>query len=314
MATLTIPLSGHLLVAHLAAYGLGAVLDAAREDAFVGHDPLSLEIEAEVTTSVSVERAAKCVRQSADECERAVEADVYPGKSGNDRRAVIWARTTKPQLAGEALPQREALLDSAERDGASTVIGLLTGLGVPAVWCGDRPQRGASALDGVFGNHTSDMVRGLLRRVRPAAAVAQADELGAAWSGTATPASEAEDKTAWSPPGTRVDLVHQWLAALGLGLLPVGQSSQGTGQTPCCFWREGHGVTLPVFKAPVSLARLRALLQRPELKIPPAALGASEAARLRSFGIEELVTFARIDRGTKQSVAFTFARGDRIEL
>jgi hypothetical protein len=314
MPTLTIPLSGHLLVAHLAAYGLGAVLDAAREDAFVGHDPLSLEIEAEVTTSASVERAAQLIRQSADECERAVEADVYPGKSGNDRRAAIWARSTKPELAGEALPQREALLDSAERDGASTAIGLLAGMGLPAVWSGNHPENGASALDGVFGNNTSDFVRGLLRRVRPAAASAQAHELEALWSGSEASSPEEDDRTGWSPRGTRVDHVHQWLAALGLGLLPVGQSSQGTGQTPCCFWREGHGVTLPVFKAPVSLARLRALLQRPELKIPPAALGASEAARLRSFGIEELVTFARIDRGTTQSVAFTFARGDRIEL
>jgi hypothetical protein len=314
MRTFTIPLSGHLLVAHLAAYGLGAVLDAEHEDAFVGHDQLSLEIEAEVTTSASVERAAQLIRQSADECERAVEADVYPDKSGNDRRAAIWARSTRPELAGEALPQREALLDYAERDGALTAIGLLVGLGAPAVWSGNRPQDGASALDGVFGNNTSDFVRGLLRRVRPAAASAQAHDLGVLWSGSETSAPEEDDRTGWSPRGTRVDHVHQWLAALGLGLLPVGQSSQGTGQTPCCFWREGRGVTLPVLSAPVSLARLRALVQRPELMRPPASLGAPEAGRLRALGVRELVTFARIDRGNAKSVAFTFARGDRIEL
>lgn len=314
MPSLTIPLSGHLLVSHLAAYGLGVVLDANDEDAFVGHDPLSLEMEPHVTTPANVERTVDLVRQSATTCERVIEADLQPGQTGNNRRPVIWARATALDRAKLALPKREALLEAAERDEQAIVVGLLAGLGAPAAWS-DRPQRGASRLDGVTGNHTSDFVRGVLRRARPAAASAQVDGLASAWSGkTSQAASVDDDKTGWSPPGTRVDLVHQWLAALGLSLLTVGQSAHGRAATPCFCRHEARGVTLPVLDHPVSVPRLRGLLQLPELLLPAARLVNSEAARLRARGIRELVAFALVDRSTPQSTAFSFARGVRVEL
>jgi len=312
--TWTIPLSGHLLIAHLAAYGLGCLLANAGEDCLVGHEPLSLDMEPQVTTSVSIGRAVELIQQSASACEPFVESDLHPGQTGNARRPVIWARATDVSRAADALPKRERLLDQAEQDDVRVAAGLLAGLGAPATWIGDKPQRGATRLDGVIGNHTSDFVRGVLRRSRPGATSARGDELASAWEGSTRQSLAGEDdKTGWSPPGTRVDAVHQWLGALGLSLLPVGQSASGRATTPC-FWREGEGVTLPVFDAPVSIARLRCLLQRPELQIGSALLAASDAARLRAFGIREVVIFSRVNRSTGQSVSFTFARGERVGL
>ncbi len=314
METWTIPLSGYLLIAHLAAYGLGSLLANAGEDCLVGHEPLSLEMEPQVTTSASVGRAVELIQQSASACEPFVESDLRPGQTGNDRRPVIWARATDVSRAAESLPKRERLLDRAERDDVRVAAGLLAGLGTPATWVGHKPQRGATRLDGVIGNHTSDFVRGVLRRSRPGAASARADELAPAWERSARRSPSGEgDKTGWSPPGTGVDAVHQWLAALGLSLLPVGQSANGQATTPC-FWREGKGMTLPVFEAPVSVARLRCLLQRPELQIGRALLAASDAARLRTLGVREVVIFVRVNRSTGQSVSFTFARGERVGL
>lgn len=314
MRTLTIPLSGHLLVAHLAAYGLGFLLDAGGEDAFVGHDPLSLEMEPHVLTNATVDRATQLVRESAVECESAVEADLQPGQSGNARQPVIWARATALSRAAPALSRRETVLDTAERENAGVAVALIAGLGAPAAWSGDRPQRGATQLDGVMGNYTSDFVRGVLRRARPEAAAAHVGLLEQAWMGAAEQAAT-YDKTLWSPPRSRVDLVHQWLAALGLSLLPVAQHTRNPAVTPC-WWRdrEGSGVTLPVLETPASVPRMRSLLQLPELLAPNARVLAPAAARLRALGIRELVSFSRVDQPGKQSVTFNFARGRRVDL
>ena len=107
--------------------------------------------------------------------------------------------------------------------------------------------------------------------------------------------------------------MHQWLAAVGLTQLPVGLSANGPSRTPC-YWRDGaaRGATLPVLSQPVSMPRLRALLQLPALVTP--TVPSSAAARLRALDIRELVSFPRLDRPTSQSVAFSFGRGKRIEL
>lgn len=311
MHTFTMPLSGHLLVAHLAAYGLATVLDAGDEQCLIGHDPLSLEMNPQVTTAASLERAAELVRASAAECESFVEADLNPGATGNDRRPVIWARTTARERASLAVAKREELLDGSNEPRIAQ--GLLTGLGAPAAWS-ERPQWGASRLDGVIGNHTSDFVRGVLRRSRLEAAETHAEELGPLWDGSRqSAASPEDDKTGWSPPGTKLNRVHQWLAGLGLSMLPVGQHANGRSSTPC-FWRDGQGVTLPVFLAAVSVARLRCVLQSPGLCAPGADLAAPEAAHLRALEVYELVGFPLVDRSTAQSRVFSFARGSRVAL
>lgn len=312
METWTIPLSGQFLIAHLATYGLGSLLATGGEEALVGHHPVSLEMEPQVTTSASVGRAVELIRNSASECEAFVQADLDPAKT----RPIIWARATDVRRAVETLPERELLLDRAEKDDARAAAGLLAGLGVPAAWSVDdppRPQKGASQLDVVMHNIHSDFVRGVLRRTCPKVASGGSDDLAAAWMRPVQHQVPTDgDKTGWSPPGTRVNAVHQWLAALGLGLLPVAQSASGHGLTPCC-WQDGRGVTVPVFRGAVSVPRLRCLLQRPELQVPRARLSASEAGRLLAFGIREVVTFAR-KQSTGQSIAYTFARGERVGL
>lgn len=230
--------------------------------------------------------------------------------------------------AAAALLAREELLDGLERRDCRVAADLLAGLGAPAAWLEDRPKRpakpqwGASRLDGVLGNHTSDFIRGVLRRALPAASSVTADELRALWAAVKPPSATDGDKTGWSPRGTRVDLLHQWLAALGLSLLPVGLRAHGPSRTPC-HWRVtgARGVTLPLLAAPTSVPRLRALLQLPGLVVPPPALGsqaptvdAAVAGRLRALGIRELVSFPALDRSTPQSVAFSFGRATRIEL
>lgn len=316
MHTLTIPFSGQLLVAHLAAYGLGFLLDRDEQDAFICHHPHSLEMEPQVVTHATVEHATGLIRHAAAECERIVEADLPAGLTKVDRPPVIWARATNPDRAEAALSKREELLDEAERDGAKVAAGLVAGLGAPATWSKEKPQRGASPLDGVTGNSTSDFVRGVLRNTRPVAAEAQADELATAWTDLSMRvACDDEDKTGWSPRGTQVDPVHQWLAALGLSQLPVAQVGYGWARTPCCR-RDGQAatITLPVFEAPVSVPRLRSLLQLPELCHQVVQLAAPAKARLRALGIGELVTFTPVRGTSTQSIAFRFARGVRTEL
>lgn len=312
MRTLTIPMSGQLLVAHLAAYGLGFALDVAGEAAFVGHDP-SLEMRLHVSTTADLERIAECVRNAAAECEATVWANL-PVPKKTLEWPVIGARATDMERARVALPAREELLDQLEGSSARAAPGLLAGLGAPAAWLHTKPpkpQWGASGLDGVPGNSTSDFVRGVLRHALPAAASITADELHGLWMVQEPPSPTDEDKTGWVPRGNRVQLLHQWLAALGLSLLPVGLSAHGRSRTPS-HWRERRGVTLPVLAAPVSMPRLRALLQLPELGAPvpdPAAAG-----RLRALGIRELARFAVLTGSNDKMVAFSFARATRLDL
>jgi len=310
---LTVPHSGRLLVSQLSAYGLAAVLDTYAEDAFVGHDPSSLEMQPHVLTPLDAAQSGELVARSAAECEHMLEADLEPGQTGNSRRPVMWARATSSDRASVALRAREALLDDEEGSERLLAVALAAGLGAPAAWLGERPQRGATRLDGVMGNYTSDFVRGVLRRCRPAAAASEASYFERAWAGRLGP-PDAEDKTGWSPPGTRIDPVHQWLAAVGLILLPVGLSGSGWGMTPCFRHQHGaRGITLPVLGSTTAVPRLRALLQRPELSAP-APLSPALRAKLRSLGISELISFVVNDRSSSQSVAFSFGRGERTEL
>lgn len=312
MTTLRIPISGRLLVAHLAAYGLGFALDVAGEQAFVSHDPDSLELDPQVSTTADLERVANSVRRTGTECEGAVEADLVGDDSGSNRRPVAWARGTSMERARVALHAREELLDGLESGGARVATSLLTGLGAPATWLGDKPQRGASRLDGVPGNSTSDFVRGVLRRARPAAFSVTAENLRATIDIVAQPSGATdEDKTGWAPPGTRVDLVYQWLAAVGLSQLPVGLAARGPSRTPC-HRRDNRGVTLPVLAPPVSMPRLRALLQLPELVEPD--LRPASAARIRALGSRELLFFPMLGRSNDKMVAFSFGTATRIEL
>ncbi|MGO9791185.1 MAG: hypothetical protein ACLP8S_17310 [Solirubrobacteraceae bacterium] len=312
MTTLTIPLSGQLLIAHLAAYGLSYTLHAQGEQAFIGHDPDSLEMAPQITTTADIEQVAERVSKTATDCEEAVEADLEPGKTGNDRRPVIWARATRADRAQQALPLREELLDHLEDNDELLPAALVAGLGAPAAWLNDRPQRGASRLDGVMGNYTSDFVRGVLRRTRPAVASITIDELRTLWTASDPPDATDDDKTGWSPPGTKAHPVHQWLAAIGLTQLPVGLAAHGSSRTPCC-WRDAQtqGITLPVLSQPVSIPRLRALLQLPTLTTP--AFTPAAAGRIRALGIREIVSFPVISRSTGKSVAFFFGRATRIE-
>jgi hypothetical protein len=313
MITLHIPISGLMLIAHLAAYGFGATLEAGGERAFVAYDPDSLDLQPLVGADASLERVLECIRRSAVDCEDVVEADEVPGKTGNDRRSVIWARSTAGERARRVLPVREQLLDHAEASGRMLSAALCAGLGAPAAWLVDRPHTGASQLDGVLGNHTSDFVRGVLRRWRPVAETLTADQVRTLFTTIDPPPASDEDKTGWSPPGSRVHGLCQWLAAIGLSQLPVGLSATGPSRTPC-FRRNGgdRAVRLPVLGAPTSLARLRALLQLPELVA--SELTPAMAARIRALGVSELIDFPRLDHAGQSSVAFSFARATRVEL
>lgn len=321
-----IPLPGTLLVSHLTAYGLLVALDAVGVDGFVGHDPESQSYEPIVKFEGERATVREAIRSSADRAERVVEQDIEAGRKGNDRRAVAWARASfmkEPERAALVLSLREKLVADVESERDLTSAGLLAGLGAPAAWGGPeqpKPSKGATALDGVLGNHTSDIVRGVLRPARAAAAALDADlfEL------TAEGSVGQPDKTGWAPPGTQVDFVFQWLAVLGLALLPVAHRPFASSTTPACWTTERpqrYGVTLPVFKHPVSMARLRALLGLGALKAihdeldgstQAAAAGAGE---LRALGVAEVVVFdRRYQPGSGSSVAFTFARGRLVRL
>ncbi|HLH66171.1 MAG TPA: hypothetical protein VKV27_10750 [Solirubrobacteraceae bacterium] len=301
--------SGLLLVSHLAAYGLAAALEVGGERAFVGCEADSPELEPFVLTSAPPERAVECVRASALACREVVDADI-----AKDRPA-IWARfVTEKARAPRALQAREQLLDGVQHGLSAR---LVAGLGAPMTWGGEKatPAQGATRLDGVAGNSTSDFVRGVLRRTRPAAEEADRDELLAIWAGDdLLLGAEHKDRTGWGPPGIRVHLAHQWLAALGLGQLPVGLTTRGS-RTPCCFKLRGEPLTvqLPVCSPPASAPRLRALLARSELASPE--LHGPPSARLRALGVPCLVRFQeRPAPGRNRAGIFTFARGEPVDL
>jgi len=316
MEILRMPLPGTLLVSHLAAYGLAFVLNDAGVDVWVGHDADAADFPPQLMADAAIENVVRLVRASADELEDVVEADVKPVRTVNERRAVMWARATNAELAAAAQPARERLRMQADLAQSRTAAGLLAGVGVPATWQhgGAKPHRGASRLDGVLGNHTSDFVRGVLRKARAGLDKVEDDELARSWRSGVSPGVDA-DKTGWSPPGTMVDLAHQWLAALGLALVPVGLQANAPARTPAT-WRDGstRGVTLPVFTTPVSVARLRAVLGLAALADWREASGERTAARLRGVGVREIVVFAQVDGSAKSSVAFSFARGRRVDL
>jgi hypothetical protein len=322
MEPFVLPYSGTLLVTHLAAYGLAVALDAAGIDAFVGHDPAAQSFEPLVVFAGQLGAARAAVRASAQQLETIVENDVEDGKAGNDRRATIWARVSlekDSERQARIVALRTRLVEAADGDAGGIAVRLLAGIGSPLTW---GPQRlkssaGATALDGVIGNHTSDFVRGVLRPMRRAAADADCDPF------LAPDAQTPFDKTGWAPPGTRIRDVHQWLAALGLALLPVAHRQTARSRIPAWWVRPGgsSGITLPVLTAPCSVPRLRALLALRELSqiaqgadlVQPEV--AQAAGMLRSYGIDEVVVFRRRDRvGAGSSVAFDFRRGERTEL
>lgn len=324
MERVTIPYSGTLLVAQLAAYGFALALDDAGIDAFVGHDTTSQSFEPIVVFDADRDAAHAAVRASAIELEDLVEHDVEPGKTGNDRRATIWARRSM-ERGGERLRTivelRAGLVEQADRAPGAVPAALLGGLGAPAAWGPERMKTpaGATALDGVLGNNTSDFVRGVLRPTRKAAAALDPDPFALGDLGDVP-----SDKTGWAPPGTKVDYVHQWLAALGLALLPVAHRPLERSATPACWRRRGEGaqsgVTLPVLEAPVSVPRMRALLaldalaqiRSENVADGDAAIAASE---LRGLGVGEAVVFERRSRaGAGSSVAFDFRRGRLVTL
>lgn len=330
MQIVTMPYRGELLVAHLAAYGLAVALEAIGVDAYVGHDHESLSFEPTVAFDAGdrplQDLAATAVRRSANDALEAVEADVEPGRSGNDRRAVIWARASfanDPGRSGDLVQMRATLIEAAVARDLSTVEGLLAGLGASASWGPEtvKPAHGATLLDGVLGNHTSDLVRGVLRPARAAAAAVDGNELAAVWE-CATVVTQL-DKSGWAPPGTAVDLVHQWLAALGLSLLPVAHRPVARSCTPACWMERSprrDGITLPLLARPASLARLRALVGLQALvdladHDPTSPAGQAPAAVLRGFGVDEAVYFERlVKRGSGTSLAFSFRSGRRLAL
>ncbi|MGH2873776.1 MAG: hypothetical protein ACRDL5_15105, partial [Solirubrobacteraceae bacterium] len=183
----------------------------------------------------------------------------------------------------------------------------------PAPWLRDAsaarkpmPGRGATQLDGVPYNIGSDIVRGVLRHALPATKQAKPEAIAALFTSEPnTPPSE-RDRTRWSPEGTKLAPVCQWLATIGLGLVPVGLTSSGRARTPG-VWRESGsrgGISLPVLTWPVSVPRLRAVLQRPELT---GAAGSSEAVHLRALGVSEVISFSVVDASSGTMVAFSFA-------
>ena len=322
MERFVFPYSGTLLVTHLAAYGLAVALDAAGIDAFVGHDPDSQSFEPLVAFVGERDAVRAAVRATAEQAQSIVEHDIESGKTGNDRRATIWARVSldkdSDRLARVAT-LRASLVEVADADASGIAIGLLAGMGSPLTWGPPRlkSSAGATALDGVIGNHTCDFVRGVLRPMRRAAADADCDPF------LAPEAQTSFDKTGWAPPGTRIRDVHQWLAVLGLALLPVAHRQTARSRTPARWVRPGgsSGITLPVLRSPCSVPRVRALLALRELAqiMPSADLGQPKAAQavggLRSHGVDEVVAFGRRDRaGAGSSVAFDFRRGELVEL
>lgn len=319
--------SGELLVTHLTAYGLIAVLDSARITAWLHHDPDSLSYEPVIEFEAEHADAAAAIRRSANDLEELVEADIVPGKTGNDRRPLVWARASfanDPSRAADVLALREALAGSDQYADHPLAQRLLTGLGASAAW-GDaklKPSHGATALDGVIGNNTSDFVRGVLRPARVAAARVVEDFTQ---SLPLEPADQQPDKTGWAPPGTNIDLADQWLAALGLSLLPVAHHPTSRSSTPG-HWRVNgsEGVVLPLIARPASHLRARAILGLDALTtvasvkasnpttVPPHLAAASD--RLRSLGVDELAMFGRRNKPGDSSVAFSFDRGVRIPL
>ncbi len=326
MRTIAIPYSGELLLAHLMSYGLLVALDGAGVSAYLHYprESLSFTPHVDVGDDIDDEAIAAAVRATAARAEEVVEADLVPGRTGNDRRSVIWARgsmANDPSHAGAVVARRAELVARVAGTGDRALLGVLAGLGASASWGPPsvKPSHGATALDGVLGNHTSDIVRGVLRPARTAASTLPA---GALWALTAARGKPESDKTGWSPPGTAAPLAHQWLAVLGLGLLPVAHRPLVASVTPACWSTRRprvHGATLPLHSQPSSLARVRAIAALNALALVAVQAGdgadIAVAAELRAMGVAEAVVFERLAaRGQGSSVAFSFRRGRRVVL
>lgn len=308
---LTIPIPGRLLVAQMAMFGLTAALDAAGEEVFVDHDD-SVDPRGVVHTPASFERIAEVIRETVETTAWAIDQNLpSSGSSGTQEKPAIWPRATDPKRAAEALGERERILDALHDRPLATA--LVTALGSPACWLRERPDGGATRLDGVMGNATSDFVRGVLRRVRDAGAQVQAGDLAELVRRDPSTSDE-EDRTGWAPSGTHVPALWQWLATLGLTLLPVGLCATGPARTPCHNGRRrGDAVlTLPVLAHPVSVPRLRAILQAPELRASERSV--RDDGRLRALGVSDVLRFTIEDHSTPQSVAFTFRPGELVSL
>lgn len=311
----TISASGDLLVAHLAGYGLAWLMHEQQFEVWIRHDPQTQDFDVQVTAHGTEDEVVAAIAESTRRLEAVTDLDIEPGKSGNDRRAVIWSRSSfkgSPERAVAVLRRQRDLIQLHESD--RMVSGWLAGLGLTGAWLEEPPgpAGGSTALDGVLGNHTSDFIRGAARRLRFFVAEMPRASVVAALRGDTSNAIP--DRTSWSPPGTSVDPVVQWLAVLGLALFPVAQhAAGGRAVTPAC-WPRGRGVTLPILGEWTSVPRLQALVAHQSLPIlnpraEPTTRSRADSA-LRAHGIDETVAFARVNKsGSGSSVAFTFGLG-----
>lgn len=320
MRTIAMPYSGELLLSHLLAYGLLVVLDDAGVRGHIRHPPESLSCTPciDVADDVSDDIVAAAVRATALAAEQVVEADLAPGRRGNERRSVIWARHS---LGGDKEKASLVVARRAELVAQTTdraVAGVLAGLGAPACWGPPHvePAHGATPLDAVIGNIGSDLVRGVMRKGRTSASTLEAPDL---WSVRPSRGSAQADLTGWAPKGTPAPLTHQWLAVIGLGLLPVAHRRLERSVIPG-WWESDRprrrGIALPLMPDATSLARLRAVVALRALTVVAAQRfdAIAAAAELRAVGAPELMLFERVARRQISSVAYSFQRGRRVAL
>lgn len=319
---LTVPYSGALLVSHMAAFGVSVLARDAGREVALQHDPMSQSFDISVRLHASLDEVAQRVLESVEALHPAIEDDLEAGKRGNARRPTIWARATftnDPDRAVLALRrQTELLRDANERSPLNAA--LLSGIGMTGAWLqpkpGPGPAGGASALDGVLGNNTSDLVRGLLRRTRDAVAGLDVADVAQRLAGSGL--GDEADRTTWAPPGTPIDWVWQWLAALGLSVFPVAHRARARSVTPAAWTRtkpSRRGVTLPLFSTPMSFERASWMLNLRELPEAAADESGRSAARLRALGIDEIVEFPAVYKaGAGSSVAFTFGAAEYVDV
>lgn len=312
-----------MLSTHLAAFGLMSCLADQRIDTLLHADDGLLRIDA---GDAEPDRVVAAIRHAAAAAREAIDADITVNG------------LVKPLLiAGPAagvVTERDRLLDRAERDspavasmisGISTVIPAGNGLNGETVMV-------RSPLDGAPRNAASDLIRGVIRHVRRHAENATFGEL------IEPRAGDDRNLDGWTPRGTPISPTLTWLAALGLGWFPVVGHTEPHDQWPYFAWTaevpglvrallverpgpgsgaEQHGridaIAIPVVGEPVTLPRMRALLNRAEITIAAHTtdrLGAAAAGRLRALGVRDVAVFHRQRLPSKHMVGFTFDQAE----
>ncbi len=269
----------HRPLTHMALFGLAAILDSAGlADVRICFTD---EITPQARLTVNVDESDVIARAVLDHARARADNSwvaatmTHEGDAGKGVMSPRLKPPNSPESWSMLQSQRHAQLTRLTDRRLTLDLRMVGGLGEPAYWrCTERnvqPDQGASRWEMKTRNRGEEFVANRLAPLARAVSARTSETVLAGLTGAAindyTGAADSRSATGFAPPGP-VDVALAWCGLWGIADLPVVHDGTNRSRTPGAQrWDRVHPhiMALPVFTAPTSSARLRAVLRSAEL-------------------------------------------------